>query len=72
MNGWVKPEVITCDEITTAQIPQVIEHVCHNMGVESVVFNTRIDDVQYDSNHSCARGTRYHTFEQNTWYTMFF
>ena len=38
-----KPVVITCDEVTTAQLPQVIECGCHTMGVESVVFNTRKD-----------------------------
>ena len=41
---WLgKPVVITCDEVATAQLPQVIECVGHSTGVESVVFNTRID-----------------------------
>ena len=49
--------VITCDEVTTAQLPQVMEHACHTTGVESVVFNTRIDDMQSDSNQSVQSGT---------------
>ena len=47
---WLcKPLVITCDEVTTVQLPQVIEHVCHTTGVESVVFNTRLDDMRTNS-----------------------
>ena len=53
--------VITCDEVATAQLPQVIECACNTMGVESVLLNTRVDDMQSDSNqivqsgyHSCA------------------
>ena len=58
---WLgKPVVITCDEVTTAQLPQVIEHAHHTMGVESVVFNTRFDDMQSDSNHSVHSG--YHGY----------
>ena len=47
IDEWLeKPVVITCDEVTTAQLPQVIECVhIHTTGVESVVFNTRIDDM---------------------------
>ena len=47
-----KPVVITCDEVTTAQLPQVIEHAHHLTGVESVVFNTRLDEMKSDSNPS--------------------
>ena len=47
-----KPVVITCDEVTTAQLPQVIEHAPHITGVESVVFNTRLDEMKSDSNPS--------------------
>ena len=81
IEDWVgKPVVITCDEVTTAQLPQVIECVHHTMGVELVVFNTRIDEMQSDSNQSIqsgyhnyvARGIRYHYSEQNTQCTMFF
>ena len=44
INEWLgKPVVITCDEVTAVQLPQVIEHACHTTGVESVVFNTRLD-----------------------------
>ena len=46
IEDWLgKPVVITCDEVTTAQLTQVIECVQHTMGVESVVFNCRIDDM---------------------------
>ena len=46
IEDWLgKPVVITCDEVTTAQLPQVIECVWHTTGVESVVFNTRVDDM---------------------------
>ena len=46
IDEWLgKPVAITCDEVTTAQLPQVIECSCHTMGVESVVFNTRIDNI---------------------------
>ena len=46
IDEWLgKAVVITCDEVTTAQLPQFIKHVHHTMGVESVVFNTRIDDM---------------------------
>ena len=50
INEWLgKPVVITCDEVTTAH---GIECAHHSTGVESVVFNTRIDDMQCDSNQS--------------------
>ena len=50
---WLgKPVVITCDEVTTAQLPQVIECAHHITGVESVVFNTRLDEMKSDSNPS--------------------
>ena len=40
IDKWLgKPVVITHDEVTTAQLPQVIEHVHHTTRVESVVFN---------------------------------
>ena len=50
---WLgKPVVITCNEVTTTQLPQVIEHVHHITRVESVVFNTRLDEMKSDSNPS--------------------
>ena len=53
INEWLgKPVVITCDEVTAAQLPQVIEHACHATRDESVVFNTRLDEMRADSNHS--------------------
>ena len=60
IDEWLgKPVVITYDEVTTVQLPQVIECACHTTGVESVVFNTRIDEMKSDSNpsvHSNAGG----------------
>ena len=61
INEWLgKSVVITCDEVATAQLPQVIECVHHTTGVESVVFNTRIDDMWSDSNQSVQSG--YHSY----------
>ena len=60
IDEWLgKPVVITCDEVTTGQLPQVIKHACHFTRVESVVFNTRLDEMKSDSNpsvHSYAGG----------------
>ena len=61
INEWLgKPVVITCDEVTAVQLPQVIEHACHTTGVESVVFNTRLDEMRSDSNPSIQSG--YHSY----------
>ena len=57
MDEWLgKPVVITCDEVTVVQLPQVIEHACCTTGVESVVFSTRVDSMQSDSNPSVHSG----------------
>ena len=40
-----KPVVITCDEVIAAQLPQVVECVCHTTGVESIVFITGLDEI---------------------------
>ena len=58
-NWLVKPVVITCDEVTTAQLPQVLEHMQCIVGVESVVFNNRMDDLHSDSLQSVQSG--YHS-----------
>ena len=51
IENWLgKTVVITCDEVTTTQLPQVIELAWHTTGVDSVVFNTKIDDMHSDSN----------------------
>ena len=74
IGDWLgKPLVITCDEVTPAQLPGEIECVWQIRGVELVVFNKRMDDLQSDSIHSvqsgypmlcrqpsCAGSTRYH------------
>ena len=61
IDEWLgKSVVITCDEVTIAQLPQVIEHAHDTTGVESVVFNTRIDDMQSDSNQGVQ--SAYHSY----------
>ena len=47
-----KPGVITCYAVPTAQLHQVTECTHHVTGVDSVVFNTRVDNMQSDSNQS--------------------
>ena len=57
IEDWLgKPVVITCDEVTPAQLPNVIESAQQIWGVELVVFNNRMDDLQSDSIHSVQRG----------------
>ena len=61
INEWLgKPVVITCDEVTAVQLPQVIECACHTTGVESVVFKTRLDEMRSDCNRSVQSG--YHSY----------
>ena len=46
IENWLgMPVVITCDEVTTAQLLHVLECVLHAHRVESVVFNNRVDDM---------------------------
>ena len=46
INEWLgKPVVITCNEVTATQLPQVLECAHHSSGVESIVFNVGLDDV---------------------------
>ena len=60
IDEWLsKPVVIMCDEVTAAQLSQVIEHAYHTTGVESVVFNLTLNELKSDSNpsvHSYAVG----------------
>ena len=57
IDNWLgKPVVITCDEVTTNQLPQVVECVWHTTGVDSVVFNIRLYDMHSDSNQSVQSG----------------
>ena len=61
IEDWLcRPMVITCDEVTTTQLPQVIECEQHTTGMDSVVFNTRIDVMCSDSNQSVQSG--YHHY----------
>ena len=61
IDEWLgKPVVIMSDEVTTMQLPQVIEHAHHTTRVESVVFNTRLDEMKSDSNPSVYGG--YHSY----------
>ena len=61
IDKWLgKPLVITCDEVTVTQLPQILEHVHHTTGVESVVFNTRLDEMRTESNPNICSG--YHSY----------
>ena len=61
INEWLgKPVVITCDEVTAAQLPQVIKCACCTTGVESVVFNIGLDEMRTNSNLSIHSG--YHSY----------
>ena len=61
ISEWLdKPVVITYDEVTAAQLPQVIEHASCTAWVESVVFNTGLDEMRTDSNPSIHSG--YHNY----------
>ena len=57
INKWLgKPVVITCDEVTAVQLPQVLVWACHTTGVESVVFNIGLDELQTESIPSIHSG----------------
>ena len=57
IDNWLgKPVVITCKEVTMAQLPQVLEHAQHISGVDSVVFNPRTDDLHSDLLQSVHNG----------------
>ena len=50
IDNWLgKPVVITCNEVTVAQLPYVLDHAPHILGIELVVFNHRMDDFHSDS-----------------------
>ena len=55
IDKWLgKPVVVTCDEVTAAQLPHVLEQVCHTTGV--VVFNMGLDEIQNESIPSVHSG----------------
>ena len=57
IDNWLgKPVVITCNEVTMAQLPHVLEHVQCISGVDSVVFNPKTDDLHSDSLQSVPNG----------------
>ena len=61
IEDWLgKPVDITCDEVTTTQLPQVIECAWHTTGIDLIVFKTRIYDMHSDSNQSAQSG--YHNY----------
>ena len=55
-NRLGKPVAITCDEVTMAQLLHVLDHMQHISGVESVVFNHRMDDLHSDLFQSVQSG----------------
>ena len=61
INNWLgKPIVITCDEVTMTQLPHVPECAQCTVGVESVTFNHRTDDLHSDSLQSIHSGYHSH------------
>ena len=57
INEWLsKPVLITCDEATAVQLLQVTECAHHTTGVESVVFNSGLDNIRTPSNPSVNNG----------------
>ena len=57
IKNWLgKLVVITCDEVTLAQLPHVLECMQCITGIESVVFNNRMDDLHSDSLQSVQNG----------------
>ena len=49
IDNWLgKPVVITCNEVTTVQLPHVLECVQHISRADSVVFNHKTDDLHSD------------------------
>ena len=48
-NWFGKPVVITCDEVTAAHFHQVLEWAHHTTRVESILFNTGLDEMQSES-----------------------
>ena len=50
IDNWLgKPVVITCNVVTMAQLPHVLNYLQHISGVDSVVFNPRTDNLHSDS-----------------------
>ena len=57
IDNWLgKPVVITCDEVTTVQLPQVLEHAQCISRADSVVFNPKTDDLHSESLQSVSNG----------------
>ena len=57
IDEWLgKPVVITCDEVTATQLPQVLEWACHTTGVEFIVFNMGPDEIQTEFINSVCTG----------------
>ena len=44
--------------MTAAQLPQVLEWACHTTGVESIVCNTGLDEIQTESIPNVCSGYR--------------
>ena len=50
IDNWLgKPLVITCNEVTTVQLPHVLKCVQHISRGNLVVFNPKADDLHSDS-----------------------
>ena len=57
VDNWLgKSVVITCNEVTVAQLPHMLKCVQHISGVDLVVFNPKTDDLHSDSLQSVPNG----------------
>ena len=57
IDKWLgKPVVITCDEVTAVQLPQVLEWAFCTTSIESIVFNMGLDGMQTESIPSVCSG----------------
>ena len=46
ISDWLgKPVVITCNEVTATQLPQVLECMCHTTGLESIELNMGLNEI---------------------------
>ena len=57
IDKWLgKPVVIICNEVTAAQLPQDFEQAHYTTGVESIVFNMGLVEIQTESIPSVCSG----------------
>ena len=79
IDNWLgKPIVITCDEVTTVQLPHVLKCVRCISRADSVVSNPKTDDLHSDSLQTIPNEPSSiiahwpASFEYNTWNSLIF